>query len=67
MAGLTSAPIRVLVTGSRGKSSVVRLLSAALASFGLEVRGRITGVVPRELRPGVAPEAPLKETLLLRS
>lgn len=43
--------VRILVTGSRGKSSVVRLLHAALSASGMEVRARITGVVPRELRP----------------
>lgn len=60
-------PLRILVTGSRGKSSVVRLLSAALSAFGLNVRGRITGVLPRELRPGTPPSSSLEETLLLRS
>jgi len=42
---------RVLVTGSRGKSSIVRLLQAALQAGGLQSFGRITGVVPRELGP----------------
>lgn len=42
---------RILVTGSRGKSSVVRLLYAALSSLGIDVRARITGVCPRELSP----------------
>jgi hypothetical protein len=46
------APCRVLVTGSRGKSSLVRLLSAGLAAGGTETRGRVTGVLPRELHPG---------------
>lgn len=40
---------RILATGSRGKSSLVRLLFAGLAAQGLNVRGRITGVLPREL------------------
>lgn len=40
---------RILTTGSRGKSSLVRLLFAGLAAKGLNVRGRITGVLPREL------------------
>lgn len=62
-----SIPLRILVTGSRGKSSVVRLLTAAVASLGLNVRGRITGVLPRELSPGGHCSTPLKETLLLRS
>ena len=42
---------RLLVTGSRGKSSVVRLLYAAMHSEGLQTFARITGVVPRELGP----------------
>jgi hypothetical protein len=41
--------IRVLVTGSRGKSSVVRLLHAAFVALGLSPRSRITGALPREL------------------
>lgn len=41
----------VLVTGSRGKSTIVRLLHAALQNAGLETHARITGVVPRELGP----------------
>ena len=46
-----SAQLRVLVTGSRGKSSVVRLLFAVMQSAGLRAYARITGVVPRELGP----------------
>lgn len=42
---------RILVTGSRGKSSLVRFIFHGLAAKGLRVRGRITGVVPRELSP----------------
>ena len=42
---------RVLVTGSRGKSSIVRLLHAAMHDAGLQSYARITGVVPRELGP----------------
>jgi len=42
---------RVLVTGSRGKSSVVRLLHAVMQAEGLQAYARITGVVPRELGP----------------
>ena len=48
---LASIPIRVLVTGSRGKSSLVRLLHAGLASLGVRSWGRVTGVLPRELSP----------------
>jgi hypothetical protein len=47
----TVAPLRVLVTGSRGKSSIVRLLHAALAAAGNEAWARVTGVVPREIGP----------------
>lgn len=43
------AKYRILVTGSRGKSSLVRLLFSAIAAQGLNVRARITGVLPREL------------------
>ena len=42
---------RVLVNGSRGKSSVVRLLHTAIQTAGLQSYARITGVVPRELGP----------------
>lgn len=45
------AAIRVAVTGSRGKSGVVRLIHAALRACGRRAYGRITGVVPRELGP----------------
>lgn len=43
---------RILVTGSRGKSSLVRLIFAGISAAGLNARGRITGVLPRELLPG---------------
>ncbi len=42
---------RVLVTGSRGKSSIVRMLHAAFDDAGLTAYARITGVAPRELGP----------------
>jgi len=48
----TGSRRRILVTGSRGKSSIVRLLHAAMNAAGLETYARITGVVPRELGPG---------------
>ena len=41
--------IKVLVTGSRGKSSIVRLLQTAFIHAGLESHARITGVVPRHI------------------
>ncbi len=48
---LALIPIRVVVTGSRGKSSLTRLLHAGLFACGLATYARITGVVPRELSP----------------
>jgi hypothetical protein len=44
-------PLRVVVTGSRGKSALTRLLHAGFSACGLSVYGRITGVIPRELSP----------------
>ena len=41
--------IKVLVTGSRGKSTIVRLLHTALVHAGFESHARITGVVPRHI------------------
>lgn len=43
--------LKVLVTGSRGKSSIVRFLHAALQDAGLQTYARITGVEPRQLGP----------------
>ena len=43
--------IKIAVTGSRGKSSVVRLLHTTLNSCGLRTYTRVTGVVPRTLTP----------------
>lgn len=54
-APLSNTPVdtarRVLVTGSRGKSSIVRYLHAAMQDAGLQSYARITGVAPRELGP----------------
>lgn len=47
----SKAARRILVTGSRGKSSIVRLLHAAMNATGVRTYARITGVVPRELGP----------------
>lgn len=44
--------VRILVTGTRGKSGAVRLLAAALAAQGYFVWARITGVIPLSLEPG---------------
>jgi len=42
---------RVLVTGTRGKSGMVRLLDAALRACGVRCWSRITGVVPTVYSP----------------
>lgn len=42
---------RILVTGTRGKSSTVRLVHAMLAEAGLRPWGRVTGTVTEELTP----------------
>lgn len=47
----SNIPFRILVTGSRGKSSLTRLMHAAFQAAGLNVRSRITGVLPREFGP----------------
>ena len=51
MKNLKSIPVRILVTGTRGKSSLVRLLHAGLLACGMKPYSRITGVLPRELGP----------------
>ncbi|MDD4160393.1 MAG: Mur ligase family protein [Synergistaceae bacterium] len=45
------AGIRIAVTGSRGKSSIVRMLHEAFCCCEVNCRSRITGVIPRELSP----------------
>jgi hypothetical protein len=49
------AKYRILVTGSRGKSSLVRLICAGLSAGGTQTRGRVTGVLPRELFSSPSP------------
>lgn len=46
-----AADIRILVTGTRGKSSLVRLIHAGLLSQNINSFARITGVLPRSLTP----------------
>jgi hypothetical protein len=48
---LKEIPVRVVVTGSRGKSSLTRLLHAGFSACGLSTYARVTGVIPRELSP----------------
>jgi poly-gamma-glutamate synthase PgsB/CapB len=46
---LQRIPLRVLVTGTRGKSSTVRLIHAALTAGGIPTLGKMTGTASREL------------------
>lgn len=49
VARLQRIPLRVLVTGTRGKSSTVRLIHAALSEAGIPTLGKVTGTASREL------------------
>ena len=40
-------PIRIHVNGTRGKSSVVRLIAAGLRNSGMKILAKTTGTVPR--------------------
>ncbi len=52
-------PLRILVNGTRGKTSTTRLITAALQRGGLAVRGKCTGTDPREILPdGTEMETP---------
>ena len=42
-------PVTILITGSRGKSSTVRLLHAALTEAGFNPYGKITGTAAAEI------------------
>lgn len=44
-------PVRILVAGSRGKSSTVRLLHAALSANGLRVFAKATGTEAAQIEP----------------
>lgn len=44
-------PIRILVNGTRGKTSVTRLITAALQGGGIRACGKCTGTDPREIMP----------------
>lgn len=46
-----TTPIRVLVTGSRGKSSTIRALHAALDAAGHRAYAKTTGTAAAEIRP----------------
>jgi gamma-polyglutamate synthase len=49
VARLQRIPLRVLITGTRGKSSSVRLAHAALTAGGIPTLGKMTGTASREL------------------
>src|SRR5436309_15371283 len=51
-------PIRVMVNGTRGKSSVTRLIAAGLRSGGIKALGKTTGTKPRLIYPNGS-EAPI--------
>src|SRR5690554_5937727 len=44
-------PIRIHVNGTRGKSSVTRLIAAGLRAGGLRVLAKTTGTLPRIIHP----------------
>ncbi len=46
-----SIPIRIHVNGTRGKSSVTRLIAAGLRAGGFRVYAKITGTLPRLILP----------------
>lgn len=49
--GLARIPIRIHVNGTRGKSSVTRLITAGLRAGGLKVFAKTTGTLPRVILP----------------
>lgn len=48
---LKAIPIRIHVNGSRGKSSVTRLIAAGLRASGLKVLAKTTGTIPTLILP----------------
>ena len=48
---LKRIPIRIHVNGTRGKSSVTRLLAAALKAHGIRVFAKTTGTLPKMILP----------------
>ena len=53
---IESIPIRILVNGTRGKSSVTRMLLAALNGCGIKVFGKTTGSEARFILPDLSEE-----------
>ncbi len=48
---IDKVPVRILVNGTRGKSSVTRLITAGLQSGGIRALGKTTGTAPRFIYP----------------
>lgn len=48
---LSKIPIRIHVNGTRGKSSVTRLIAAGLREGGMKVFAKTTGTLPRVITP----------------
>jgi len=48
---IDKVPIRILVNGTRGKSSVTRLITGGLQAGGLRTLGKTTGTKPRYIYP----------------
>ncbi len=53
---LSAIPVRVHVNGTRGKSSVTRLIAAGLRAGGMRTCAKTTGTLPRLLHPDGAEE-----------
>jgi poly-gamma-glutamate synthase PgsB/CapB len=45
-------PLRICITGTRGKSGVTRLLASCLGQAGFKVLAKVTGTKPRFIFPG---------------
>ncbi len=48
---LNRIPIRIHVNGTRGKSSVTRLIAAGLRAGGIRTCAKTTGTLPRMIMP----------------
>ena len=53
---MKSIPVRILVNGTRGKSSVARMLVAALNGCGIRTFGKTTGSIARFILPDLSEE-----------
>ena len=53
---IKSIPVRILVNGTRGKSSVARMLVAALNGCGIRTFGKTTGSVAKFILPDLSEE-----------